>query len=70
MTEEEWVNERAEIKFLDQNNKEITKEEFDRLMAASKKAKDITALLPPGEGNGGDADYSGGKAPGNRPASN
>jgi len=26
---EEWANEWAEIKLLDKNNKEITKEEFD-----------------------------------------
>jgi hypothetical protein len=54
MTEDEWATERAEVKFLDQNNREITKEEFDRLLAASEKAKEIA--------NGGDADYSGGEA--------
>jgi hypothetical protein len=55
MTEDEWARERAEVKFLDQNNREITKEEFDRLMAASEKAKEIAALMPAGEAIGRDA---------------
>jgi hypothetical protein len=57
MTEEEWAKERAETKFLDMNNQEVSEVEFQKLLAASERAREI-ASIPPEEDDSKDAEKS------------